>query len=94
MNPDVQRSAAVTKLFLKHGELQVTEVLGAIAADDRERLQRAAHKLKGSAVVIGAEVLAALCALLESCPDERAKLAPELEHAFARVQHLLSRGVD
>ncbi len=94
LNPDVQRSAAVTKLFLKHGQLQVAELLGAIAADDRELLQRSAHKLKGSAVVVGAEVLAALCALLEACPDERAKLAPELEQAFERVQQRLSPRAD
>jgi two-component system, sensor histidine kinase and response regulator len=85
LNPEVQRSAAVSKLFRKHGALQVAELRAALVAADREAVQRTAHKLKGSCLVIGAEIMAALCARLETYPDEREALATELSAAFERV---------
>jgi two-component system sensor histidine kinase/response regulator len=85
LNASVERSAAVTKLFKKHGAIQVSELLSALVNDDRDAVQRTAHKLKGSSVVIGAEVLASLCARLEEYPADREALAPELSAAFERV---------
>ena len=92
LNPAVQRSATVARLFEKHGTAQVSELLAALAADDRAAVQRVAHKLKGSSVVIGAEVLAALCARLEAYPEDRRALGPELQSAFARVLEQLVSG--
>jgi signal transduction histidine kinase/CheY-like chemotaxis protein/HPt (histidine-containing phosphotransfer) domain-containing protein len=90
LSPTTQRSATVAKLFVKHGATQVSEIRAALAADDREALALAAHTLRGSAVVIGAEALAALAAQLETYPDNRVELGTELCSAFERVRGLLS----
>jgi len=90
LSPTVQRSTTVASLFVKHGATQVSEIRAALTADDREALALAAHTLRGSAVVIGAEALAALAAQLETYPDNRVELGTERFTAIERVRVLLS----
>ena len=89
LNPDVLRSAAVSKLFVMQGRTQVSELLAALAVDDHDAVLQASHTLRGSAAVLGADVLVALCTRLEALPEERRRLGAEVAAAFDRVRSLL-----
>ncbi|MBV8219942.1 MAG: response regulator [Solirubrobacterales bacterium] len=57
----LEHAATVLTIFLEHADDCVSELSDAIAADDRERAARVAHKLKGSAAVVGANDIAQVC---------------------------------
>jgi HPt (histidine-containing phosphotransfer) domain-containing protein len=61
----------------------------AVAAHERQRLKDAAHRLKGSAMAIGAVKMARTCAALEPAPDQANELVVALEREFARVRRAL-----
>jgi HPt (histidine-containing phosphotransfer) domain-containing protein len=58
------------------------ELTQASQQEDRERLRRLAHKLKGSCESIGAARMAALCRALEASADDHARLVAELCEAY------------
>jgi two-component system sensor histidine kinase/response regulator len=74
-------------LFVEATPPILAELEEAVAGDDRERMRRAAHKLKGSCQNIGATFMASLCRELEGAPaeDQAGKLL-ELETAFASTE--------
>jgi len=68
----------------------LTDMRSAVAADDRERLRRAAHKLKGGSDNIGATRLRDLAFELESgsARDRRERLAEAIESIAAELTEL------
>ncbi len=90
LDPNVRRSSAVAKVFLKHVPGQVESIGRAVAASDTDALRGAAHKLKGSCLAVGVPRMAALCARLEEGTDPQASFA-ELAAVFAQVERELSQ---
>jgi CheY-like chemotaxis protein/HPt (histidine-containing phosphotransfer) domain-containing protein len=86
LDPTVQRSQGVVRVFLRHVPDQLAALTQAIAAGNAEALRSAAHKLKGSCLSVGVPRMAALCATLEAEPDNAAELATQLEAEFALVR--------
>ena len=75
--------ARLTGVFCEQAPLNAREVLEAAEAADGSAVRLSAHKLKGSALAVGAGSLAAKCELLvimgdEGRLEEAAALAPEL----------------
>jgi HPt (histidine-containing phosphotransfer) domain-containing protein len=70
--------------FLAEATERVKALNDALARDDRAALKSAAHRLKGSAVTMGAERMSALCVTLESELDGSRPLtaAASLVHAI------------
>jgi two-component system, sensor histidine kinase and response regulator len=68
----------------------LADMRGAVAADDRERLRRAAHKLKGGSDNIGATQLRDLASHLETASkrDSRQRLAQSIEAVAAELTEL------
>ncbi len=89
LDPTVQRSQSVVRVFLKHVPDQITAIKNAVATGNQEGLRAAAHKLKGSCLSVGVPRMAALCAELEAEPKNTEQLANELEREFAKVQERL-----
>ena len=56
-----EHAAAVLTIFLEQQDACLSELDDAIAGNDREHAGRLAHKLKGSAAVIGAHDIAEIC---------------------------------
>jgi len=56
-----EHAGTVLTIFLEHTDECLSELTDAIATNDRERAARVAHKLKGSAAVIGANDIAEVC---------------------------------
>ena len=76
------------ELFVEDMPPRITELRGAIAANDLRAIARAAHTCKGSSANLGASALAAACGELEAAAKAQtpAKFAPllvEIEDAFA-----------
>jgi HPt (histidine-containing phosphotransfer) domain-containing protein len=90
LDPNVRRSDAVARVFLKHVPDQVATIGRAIATSDLATLKSAAHKLKGSCLAVGVPRMAALCASLEEEQGDAAEHFAELERVFARAQSELS----
>jgi HPt (histidine-containing phosphotransfer) domain-containing protein len=63
--PDDDFLREVIDVFLADGPVQVRSVNEALASRDAAAIRRAAHRLKGSALGIGASQLAALAAAVE-----------------------------
>lgn len=89
LDPSLQRSAAMVRVFLKHVGGQWQAIEAAARANDVDALRRAAHKLKGSCLAVGIPRLAALCAELELNPAQAASLLGKLERELARVRNQL-----
>jgi HPt (histidine-containing phosphotransfer) domain-containing protein len=73
---------------------QVQALLAALGKRDPIETRAAAHKLKGSAIVIGADALAALGAKLQHLAEEQNlanadEMAEALEEQFVRVEAAL-----
>jgi hypothetical protein len=56
-----EHAPAVLEIFLEQQDHCVSELAAALATNDLPRAGRVAHKLKGSAAVIGAHAVAAVC---------------------------------
>lgn len=80
LEPSVGRPRPIIELFLRIGPDELVAINGAATAD---ALQRAAHKLKGTASILGLRRLAAACTKL----DEVAK-AGDFDGARALVPGL------
>jgi signal transduction histidine kinase/FixJ family two-component response regulator/HPt (histidine-containing phosphotransfer) domain-containing protein len=90
LDPNVKRSPAVARVFLKHVPGQLESIGAALRSSDIATLQAAAHKLKGSCLAVGIPKMAALCAALEEGTAERAGTYEELTRVFARARSELS----
>jgi signal transduction histidine kinase/FixJ family two-component response regulator/HPt (histidine-containing phosphotransfer) domain-containing protein len=88
--PDVRRSDAVAKVFLKYVPGQVETIGRAVAAGDAEALRSAAHKLKGSSLAVGVPRMAELCAMLEDGVGDAVANFAELSAVFAQAERELS----
>jgi len=72
--------------FLEASDAQRDELHAAVEAHDRERLARAAHRLRGAAANIGAEPLAEACAEVERLvATTSSDLMPELHQVDERL---------
>jgi two-component system, sensor histidine kinase and response regulator len=93
LDPSVERSPGVVRVFLKYVPEQLASVASALSSNDLDGLRAAAHKLKGSCVSVGVPAMAALCASLEAnpeAPNARA-LKLQLDAEFARTREELTR---
>ena len=93
MTEGVVRPPRALSLFVSEGAKQVDAIH---SADDRESLRNAAHKLKGSALVLGMPRLADLCLRLEKMARDGVASAPPpmletLERTFESVCDRLSK---
>lgn len=84
LDPATSRPKSIVELFLRLGP----DDLAAIeSAADADALQRAAHKLKGTASILGLRRLAAACKQLDDTArsdlDAARALIPEVSTAFA-----------
>jgi two-component system sensor histidine kinase/response regulator len=72
LDPNRSRSPRVCTLFLSLVPDQIDALLLAVRAGEPETVKASAHKLRGSALSIGAVKLAALCEQLEAEPNNLA----------------------
>jgi HPt (histidine-containing phosphotransfer) domain-containing protein len=79
--PDVY--AQVAHLFLIDVPIHVSALVAAIAAGDSESVWQTAHRIRGSALEMGAVRMALLCAAIE-----HAARTGSLEHAAAQAESL------
>jgi DNA-binding NarL/FixJ family response regulator len=92
--PDFTRS--LIDLFIHESTALVATLKAAAARADGPALTAIAHSLKGSASIMGAARLAALCGRIEdlmksgSGSDTTTPLVTEVDHEFARVQQALA----
>ena len=93
LDPMVERSPGVVRVFLRHVPDQLASLGSAISSGDADALSAAAHKLKGSCVSVGVPRMASLCATLEAEPmtPNAHALKAKLDEEFAHVQELLSQ---
>jgi signal transduction histidine kinase/DNA-binding NarL/FixJ family response regulator/HPt (histidine-containing phosphotransfer) domain-containing protein len=94
LDPNVRRSSAVAKVFLKHVPEQIASIERAIRDADAATLRSAAHKLKGSCLAVGVPRMAELCGQLEEGTAEPVALFVELSQVFARAQSELAAQLD
>jgi two-component system sensor histidine kinase/response regulator len=90
LDPTVQRSQGVVRVFLRHVPDQLAAIADAVATGNREALRLAAHKLKGSCLSVGVPRMAAFCALLEEQPGNGVALSEELTLEFSKVRDRLT----
>jgi len=90
LDPSRRRSPRVIELFLSLVPSQLDSLLVAVTAADQDSIKRSAHKLRGSALSIGASRLAELCQKLEAEP-RRSLIVSEITRALEVVRHELRR---
>jgi len=89
LDPQIERSATVKRLFLRHVPDQIEKIGAAIAAGEKDSLKRAAHKLKGGTSAVGALRMTELCRYLEAAPADADSAFLSLKEEFSRVKGLL-----
>jgi HPt (histidine-containing phosphotransfer) domain-containing protein len=94
LSPEVQRSARIIDLFLRHVPTQLSSLLQVAAMNHAEPVRAAAHKLKGSCASIGAVAMAAACARLQDDAERgdlthAVELAREVNRLFVPTAGLL-----
>jgi HPt (histidine-containing phosphotransfer) domain-containing protein len=94
LNPNTPRADRVVKLFLARVPDQLSELKAAIVEGDPTAVRNHAHKLKGSALSLGASKMAQTCLLLQhvgetSDLDKSTALFERLQSEFSRVAALL-----
>jgi HPt (histidine-containing phosphotransfer) domain-containing protein len=83
LDMNVQRSARLCKLFISKVPETLAELEQAIGAKDAKRVREKAHKLKGSCLAVGAELMAELSETLQFEAE-----SGELENGEERAQEL------
>ena len=78
---------SVAHIFLEHLPRQVAEIRDALTQSDSPRLERAAHKLKGSVIALGAEEAYERAQVLETM-GSHSDLA-DGDRAFAELEEVL-----
>ncbi len=89
INGDEEFARELSATFISSGGQQLAEIQQAAANDDRDALQRAAHKLKGACANIHAHALQAFAQRLEM--DSKNAAAAALEPSILRLQHEFER---
>jgi len=94
-----KRSRRVLELFLGDAPARVEALRAALLAADGAALDRAAHKLRGGCLAIGADAPAALCARIEEAIElgslEAARaLVPDLAASVAALCVALAAELD
>ena len=88
-------TSGLVELFLTTSRAQLDELEAAAANGDARELRRLAHGLRGSALYLGAEQLAARCGELEEAVDQGrpdpAQHIPAIHVAFRRLADELNR---
>lgn len=84
----------LVEAFSEHAETTLQRIRDALAGNDLDRVAKAAHELKGSAVTFGAGVLVSLCQTVEDLAgrcdlDELESLVSGLHEELERVQRAL-----
>jgi CheY-like chemotaxis protein/HPt (histidine-containing phosphotransfer) domain-containing protein len=90
LDASVRRSDAVVNVFLKHVPDQIAAIGKALEAGDVATLTSAAHKLKGSCLVVGLPRMVELCARLEAGDSDPQVCFAELRSVFAQAERELS----
>jgi CheY-like chemotaxis protein len=90
LDPSRGRSPRVCALFLSLVPGQIDALLLSVSASDHDGVKAGAHKLRGSALSIGAVKLAALCERLEADPTDGA-LPEQVKLAHDVVRRELGR---
>jgi CheY-like chemotaxis protein/HPt (histidine-containing phosphotransfer) domain-containing protein len=90
LDPSRGRSPRVCALFLSLVPEQIDALLLSVGAGDHAGVKAGAHKLRGSALSIGASKLAALCERLEAEPTDLA-LPEQVKRAHDLVRKELGR---
>jgi signal transduction histidine kinase/DNA-binding NarL/FixJ family response regulator len=91
LDPSVNRSPNVVRVFMKYVPGQLERISQAIASGNGEELVQAAHKLKGSCTMFGATRMAQLCLNLERGKGEPGALCSALVAEHASVLTELER---
>jgi signal transduction histidine kinase/CheY-like chemotaxis protein len=94
LSPHVRRSRELVKTCVNEMPNQLEALLAALGKRDPVETRAAAHKLKGSAIVIGAEALAELGEKLQHLAENRDlstadEMAEALQEQFIRVEAAL-----
>ena len=84
------------RMFLDDGPAKVAAVTAGLAAGDFDRVERAAHSLKGSSGNLGARLLQHACEQMQVATryhrlDESRRLAPLLEQRFTEAETALRK---
>jgi two-component system sensor histidine kinase/response regulator len=90
LDPSCNRSPRVNALFLSLVPAQIDALLLAVNVEDHASVKANAHKLRGSALAIGARELATLSERLEADPTERT-LPERIRLAHEAVRNELGR---
>ena len=93
----VQRSARLCKLFIDKVPETLAELDRAVTENDAKRLREKAHKLKGSCLAVGAELMAKLSETLQLEAErgqleqgaDRARLRDHYEHVARMLRREL-----
>jgi signal transduction histidine kinase/DNA-binding NarL/FixJ family response regulator len=93
LDPNVRRSPAVAKIFLKHVPDQLASIGRALDAHDQANLRAASHKLKGSCLAVGVPRMAELCGALEEGSGDGPALFAELRAVYEQAARELSASV-
>ncbi len=87
------------RLFTRDAPARLEALRAGAAAHDAEGVQFVAHALRGSASILGATAMTAVCARIEQCADAAdfdgiERLVPELERHAHDVAAALAREID
>jgi HPt (histidine-containing phosphotransfer) domain-containing protein len=73
-------------VFLEHAPAQIERIETALEHGDAVELKAAAHKLKGSCLMVGEPRMASVCAKLEGNPVGADSLREELDAQYRGVR--------
>lgn len=76
----------VLGLFFETTQADIAALLAADSAHNTDAIVRIAHHLKGSALTLGAEGLAATAADIERAPEQAHQIAPRLQQQLQHIQ--------
>jgi two-component system, sensor histidine kinase and response regulator len=89
--PDI--AGQLVDLFVQSAPPLIAELRAAAGGGDRDGVRRAAHKLKGSCLNIGATRMAELCRELEGGDSDSEAAVDELEQALAPTEAAIRRAL-
>ncbi len=94
-NGDMDEEKELLALFLAHGATNIQEMESYILENDHEAWKRSAHRMKGSAVNLGAVVLSDYCKKAEedsTCSEQRKRvMLAHIKEAFDDIREFMDR---